>query len=175
MEKIIINIAIDGLCATGKTLVGKKIAENLNYQFIDSSKIYRYLAYTDDPNGENLDNLQTSLLNDPLLDGIEIGRQASELAQDTELRATINQKLQDITKDKGFVVVGRDVTTNILPDAEVKIILSADFETHVNQRISQQDKLNMNKQKSMNVLLDILNRDNNSIDLIKKAMKAIKS
>ena len=80
-----------------------------------------------------MNNLPIFLLNDPVLDKIEIERRASELAQDTELRATINQKLQDITKDKGFVVVGRDVTTNILPDAEVKIILSADFETRVNR------------------------------------------
>ncbi|CAG8502053.1 8330_t:CDS:10 [Gigaspora rosea] len=103
-----INIAIDGAIASGKTTVGKLIAKNLNYQFIDTGK-------------------------------------------------------------KEFAVVGRDVTFNILPDAEIMILLSADIDIRALRRAHQLNSENIN-----DIWLDILNRDSKSFNLIKEAKKVSK-
>src|ERR1700752_5336390 len=133
-----INIAIDGPTASGKTAVGKLLAEKLRYQFIDSGLFYRYLGYNYSKEPINnqiifLKNLKNKLnkqqflveinsieqLNDE--DYLYSGKEVSKLAKNNKLHKEINLIIQEITKEKGYIVVGRDTTFNILPDANIKI------------------------------------------------------
>ncbi|CAG8550551.1 3197_t:CDS:2, partial [Cetraspora pellucida] len=56
---------------------------------------------------------------------------AAQISTNNKLHDIINETIRKIVKNKGFVVVGCDITTNCLPNAKVKIILLADVETHV--------------------------------------------
>ncbi|RIB01219.1 P-loop containing nucleoside triphosphate hydrolase protein [Gigaspora rosea] len=151
-----INIAIDGPTASGKTTVGKLIAENFNYQFIDTENI--------------LNEINTIIKNLSEEDYFYSEQQAAKLSKNVELCEKINSFLCEITKEKGFVVVGRDVTFNILPDAEIKIFLSADIDIRALRR-ARQLKLN---NITNDIWLDILNQDSKSFALIEEAKKVSK-
>ncbi|CAG8684577.1 3720_t:CDS:2 [Dentiscutata erythropus] len=94
------------------------------------------------------------------------GKKVSELAKNNKLRKEINLITQEITKEKGYIVVGRDTTFNILPDADIKIFLSANFETRVNCRAQQ-----LCLTEFTNIFVDILNRDATSAPLVNEARK----
>ncbi|CAG8814411.1 20240_t:CDS:2 [Gigaspora margarita] len=95
---------------------------------------------------------------------------AAILAENDKIREAINSILREITKEKGFVVVGRDVTFNILPKAEVKILLSADLNIRALRRAQQLDLDNITN----NILLDIINRDSKSFTLFTEAKRVSK-
>ncbi|RIB05390.1 hypothetical protein C2G38_2280839 [Gigaspora rosea] len=80
-----------------------------------------------------------------------------------------NSPKQYRSKKKEFAVVGRDVTFNILPDAEIMILLSADIDIRALRRAHQLNSENIN-----DIWLDILNRDSKSFNLIKEAKKVSK-
>src|SRR5438105_10642310 len=138
-----INIAIDGYSASGKTTIGQFLARKFKYELIDSSLFYRYFSYhsfilssSDDDvlkfirsitAGENYKDLLEDIKSINLLDKetyLEVGKKASELAKNNEIREEINILIRRIIQKKGFVVVGRDTIFNILLEVEVKIILS---------------------------------------------------
>ncbi|RIB06724.1 P-loop containing nucleoside triphosphate hydrolase protein [Gigaspora rosea] len=174
-----INIAIDGPIVSGKTTVGKLIAENLNYQFIDTEVFYCYLGYKYSIyNNTLIDDLKKNFKNKNILNEINTfiknlseedyfysEQQAAELSKNVELCEKINLFLCEITKEKGFVVVG-----NLLPDAEIKIFLSADIDIRALRR-ARQLKLN---DITNDIWLDILNQDSKSFDLIEEAKKVSK-
>ncbi|CAG8676566.1 21641_t:CDS:1 [Dentiscutata erythropus] len=145
-----INIAINGPTVSGKTTVGKFIAEKLQYQFINTRIFYRYLGYLSyqQLNNTSVYNILEIFNNNLKLnysfnnitkiinnlneeDYYLIGRQGSKLSENQDMRQLINQHIRQITNGKGFVVIGRDVIFNILPDAEVKIVLFANLDTRV--------------------------------------------
>ncbi|CAG8579970.1 7726_t:CDS:2, partial [Racocetra persica] len=126
-----INIAISGPCALGKSSVGYLLATKLNYQFIETDLFYQYLAS------------KTSSFDEE------------------ELINILNNEEPKYLFQKGFVVVGCDSTTNILPDVEIKFYLTANFETRVDH---QQKQFNLNN----DMWLDIITRDSS---LIKKTKK----
>ena len=76
--------------------------------------------------------------------------------------------IRNLTIEKGFVVTGRDATTNILPDAEVKIVIDAKLEKHVKRRAEQ---MNLTEEETLN---DLFRRDIKSFDLIKEAKRVSK-
>ncbi|RIB17501.1 P-loop containing nucleoside triphosphate hydrolase protein [Gigaspora rosea] len=119
-----INIAIDGLASSGKTMIGKKLSEKLKYQFIDSGFFYRYFA-----NKFYIDN--TIQINEIYLFKNEIFNNSFYHLKEIEYI------IQTITKKKGFVVVGHDATTKILPDAKIKLVFNAEIETRVYRRAKQ--------------------------------------
>ncbi|CAG8741275.1 22218_t:CDS:2 [Dentiscutata erythropus] len=158
------NIAIDGLTTTGKTSIGYSLAKRLNFNFIDSGLFYHYLAYYN-INSTNFNqhtyNTLINCSNSNTFSSLDISQKASELSKDEEIRSLINQEIKKLTKEKRFVVVGRDITTNILPDAEFKILLSADFETRFGRRVMQ-----LVEENPQNILYDIITHDNDSKSLI---------
>ncbi|CAG8824146.1 7256_t:CDS:2, partial [Dentiscutata erythropus] len=73
-------------------------------------------------------NLDTNLY-------LQNGKKVAKLAQNQNIRKDINEILQETTKkNKEFIIVGRDATTNILPEADVKIVLMTNLLTHVLRR-----------------------------------------
>ncbi|CAG8786742.1 15793_t:CDS:2, partial [Cetraspora pellucida] len=114
--KKLINIAIDRYAAVGKTSVGEAIANQYGYQFINSGLFYRHVGY---------------YYNDYSIDQIKQIFDEEQISTNDELHDIINETIRKIVKNKGFIVVGHDITTLCLPDAEIKIILSADVETRI--------------------------------------------
>lgn len=150
-----INIAIDGSAASGKTTIGKKLARKINYQFLDSGLLFRHFAkfYQEKNFLEREEKIilwqkqfannqrefvqrlekERATLNSPL-----IGDLASQLAPIPELRQITLLFQRQLTQEKGWVVVGRDITSEVLPQAEVKIFLTASLETRITRRYQEQ-------------------------------------
>ncbi|KAF0472328.1 cytidylate kinase [Gigaspora margarita] len=125
-----INIAINSKTASGKTSVGKLIAEKLHYQFIDTGVFYRYLGFkfqSDNfktnfykiidhlnnlKNENHLDEINTTVENFSKEEYFLSGKKAAILAENDKIREAINSILHEITKKKEFVV-GFEASTTI--------------------------------------------------------------
>ncbi|KAF0332891.1 ribosome biogenesis GTPase Der [Gigaspora margarita] len=100
---------------------------------------------------------------------LQIEQKASEISKVPKIRNIINEIIQTITKNGGYVVVECDATTKILPNARVKLILEADFETQVYKRAKQ---LNAEEFEAIRkVFSDLLKRDVDSFNLVLEAKK----
>ncbi|CFW92931.1 Cytidylate kinase [endosymbiont DhMRE of Dentiscutata heterogama] len=173
-----INIAIDGPVGSGKTTIGRLVAQKLNYQFLDSGLLFRHFArfcqaknVSTQPSPDRTIELCSEwqsrfLIDNPeiavqleqqrdILGSEKIGNLASQLAIIKELRTIILNCQRLLTQNKGWVVVGRDITSEVLPQAEVKIFLTASWEVRIRRRYQQhQGKINQEQ-----VEKDLLARD----------------
>ena len=154
-----INIAIDGPVGSGKTTIGRLLAEKLNYHFFDSGLLYRHFALFYQQNGSLqhekekilslwknwleknpaqtvsvLEKERTQLSSSPISD------LASQLSPLPELRKIILNFQRELTKNQGWVVVGRDITSEVLPTAQIKIFLTASLEERARRRNNQYEK-----------------------------------
>ena len=150
-----INIAIDGPSASGKSTIAKELRKELNYKHLDTGAMYRCVALkvkrtdTDYDDEEELKELLESINIDftpegaVLLDGEDVSKEIrtdeiSMLASTVSAKQIVRKHLvkiqQQIAKDKGYVMDGRDIGTVVLPDAEVKIFLVASVETRAQRR-----------------------------------------
>ncbi len=151
-------ISIDGAAGTGKTTVGIKLARELNYQFLDSGKIYRAYTYKMIKNNtlatiDIINQLSTTnieykysknkeILN---LDGInvsdklhseQVDNYVSDISKIPEIRVKMTELQRKIAK-KNFIVVGRDIGTVVLPNAELKIFLTASIKERARRRFNE--------------------------------------
>lgn len=145
-------IAIDGPSGVGKGTVSRALAKHYSLAFLDTGLIYRKLALRTIEEGRNpkleSDVLETlshfSFENEgsPLLRTEEISQGASQLA----MHLSVRQKLLDLQRSfahayhppfKGAVLDGRDIGTNVLPDADKKIYLTAHTEVRAERRFEE--------------------------------------
>ena len=161
-----INIAIDGPAGSGKTTIGNLLAQKLKYQFLDSGLLYRHFAWFFQNNNASLPVNQgkiDSLLSDwqkiifkdkkktllqlenerEKLTSPRLSTLTSQLSPWPELRQVILDFQRELTKNKGYVVCGRDITFKVLPDAEVKIFLDANLENRIKRRQIQLQETNI--------------------------------
>lgn len=156
MKKI--NIAIDGPAGAGKSTVAKLVAEKLNYVYIDTGAMYRALTWQAlqeklDVHEEAdlvacLDRVTISFLPDGksqrvLVNGRdvtseirtrEVTAQVSVVAAHPKVRERMVQLQKKLAAHKGVVMDGRDIGTHVLPDAELKIYLSASIDERAKRR-----------------------------------------
>ena len=144
MKKI--NIAIDGPSGVGKSTIADIVAEKLGMKHLDTGAMYRCVAYKTlkdnmDIHDENaMSDLMDSIdihfdeENHVYLDGEDVSKEirmndVSMQASKTSQLAIVRKKLvnlqQKVCASKGFIVDGRDICSVVLPDAEVKIFMSA--------------------------------------------------
>ncbi len=164
MKKII--IAIDGFSSTGKSTLAKDLAQHLGYVFIDTGAMYRAIALfalrnnyigIDFFDKENLvKNLPKISLhfefNDELgfaemflnnenvetaIRTIEISGYVSRVAEVSEVRAKLVEQQQEMGKNKGIVMDGRDIGTVVFPDADLKIFMTASAEVRATRRYEE--------------------------------------
>jgi len=172
-----ITIAIDGFSSTGKSTLAKQIAAELGYVYVDTGAMYRAVTLFAMQNGYiNADSFdKQSLVNslpfiklhfefnpelgfgEMYLNGnnvendirtIEVSGFVSKIAEVSEVRAKLVEQQQQMGKDKGIVMDGRDIGTVVFPDAELKIFMTASSQTRAQRRF---DEL---LQKGQNVSFD---------------------
>lgn len=152
------NIAIDGPSASGKSTIAKEIAKKLGFVHIDTGAMYRALAYKcikknvdleDEESCVNLaKNTEIELLENGavFLDGYnvtksirndEVSLAASKISQYKEVRHILVKLQQAMASKKGFVMDGRDITSVVLTDAEVKIFQTADVKVRAQRRFQE--------------------------------------
>ena len=200
-----ITIAIDGFSSTGKSTVAKQLAKALGYVYVDTGAMYRAVtlfAMQNDFIDENhfdiegliaeLDNVHVSFkfnedlgfaevyLNGVNVEGnirsLDVSRFVSPVAEVSEIRKMLVKQQQQMGKDKGVVMDGRDIGTVVFPNAELKIFMHASAETRAKRRY--QELLD----KDLNVIYDdvlhnVISRDDidsNRVDSpLRKAKDAI--
>ncbi|MDE0299815.1 MAG: (d)CMP kinase [Candidatus Poribacteria bacterium] len=158
-----LTIAMDGPAGSGKSSVARRIAEKIGYLFLNSGAMYRAVTLladrskipcTDITNLIELahdcqidftDNGKITLLNGEdvshLLHTPEIDKAVVEIAKIPEVRRAMVKQQRRIGKDGGIVVEGRDVTTVVFPDAEVKFYIDASVQERAKRRFLElQDK-----------------------------------
>ena len=176
-------IAIDGPAGAGKSTIARKVAKELSYIYVDTGAMYRAMAYyflqlglkENDTekikkavsgahvsiryeNGE-----QKVVLNDqdvtPFIRQEEVGNMASKSSPIPEVRVKLTQLQKDLADRENVVMDGRDIGTCVLPDAQVKVYLTASAHTRAERRYKElQEKGDTSKSLEM-IEADIEERD----------------
>lgn len=155
------NIAIDGPAGAGKSTVAKMVGEKLGYLYIDTGAMYRALTYVALKKSVNIEDGQSLRA---LLDTINISLKATEnglevsvddhniseevrsesvtkavstVAKHPEVRVEMLNQQRALAKLGGTVMDGRDIGTEVLPDAEVKVFLTATVEERAKRRYDE--------------------------------------
>lgn len=153
-----INIAIDGPSAAGKSTIAKILAERLGYVHLDTGAMYRCCALKARRNGIDLDDeealcamlentdIQLTPEGDVYLDNEKVNDEirtdensltASRVSSLGGVRREMVKRQQKMAEDKGFIMDGRDIGTVVLPDAEVKIFMTASAHARAVRRYEQ--------------------------------------
>jgi cytidylate kinase len=172
-----INIAIDGLSATGKGMTSKFLAKELNYHYLDTGAMYRGVTW--DLNRRNIDprnidefDLATLTIefgdkNHLYVNGenIEhhirvekISKLTPEYAANRVVRFYINEQLKHIVDQKGNIAEGRDIASHVMPNAEIKLFLTGSSDIRAKRR-QEQLKLKGILENVEEVRLDLEARD----------------
>ena len=146
-----IVIAIDGLAGAGKGTIAKNISSFYNFPHLDSGILYRSVAYLCHKGGENVfdekrvlkyaQNLNIEEINVDKLRTEEIDQISSKISSFSSVRESLKifqLNFKKIHSDKsGIVIDGRDITTVIFPDAEIKFYVTASLKDRANRRFEE--------------------------------------
>ena len=180
-----INVAVDGPAGAGKSTIARRIACDLGYVYIDTGAMYRSLAYKALKNNIDIKNDHAAvceMLSDTRIDikhkdGVqrmyvdgadvtdcirtpEISLGASDIAAIPEVRHWLLGFQRGLAAANNCIMDGRDIGTKVLPDANVKIFLTASAEARAKRRFCEL-KLKGTDVTYSKVLDDIIKRDEN--------------
>lgn len=155
----LINITIDGSSGVGKGILAKLLAQKLQYILIDSGLMYRYIAYfllkknisTKEVLKEHLNEInfsyknETLYVNDERVENFpirepEICQNSSRYAVIQCIRDYINEQIKCFTQQKGFIIDGRNVGIETLPQAEIKFFIECPLEIKARRRLKDYKK-----------------------------------
>jgi cytidylate kinase len=194
-------VAIDGPAGAGKSTIAHRVAEELDFQLIDTGAIYRTVAYRALEDGKDLDSpeevatLAASLhldfeRNDDgenvlYCDGEPMGneirtphvtRASSQISSIPAVRKALLGIQRELGKRESSVLEGRDIGTVVFPDAEAKIFLTASREVRAHRRLDQMKERGMDGDLD-EVLAEIVDRDRRDMERdiapLKKADDAV--
>lgn len=155
------NIAIDGPAGAGKSTIAKKLARELDFIYVDTGAMYRAIAYFFIENGiESLDGINVKVLcaqidirisyedgnQQVILNGKNVtshlrdeavGKMASNVAVNGDVREKLLDLQKYIANEADVVMDGRDIGTKILPDAELKVFLTASVDVRAKRRYDE--------------------------------------
>jgi len=177
-----VRVAIDGPGGAGKSTIAKKLAKDLGIDYVDTGAMYRAVAYKMRETGVDINNqcaidkmlseMEIDFSDgDIILDGKIINEhirtpEISKLASDCSALAPVREKLVALQKEMGrkksIIMDGRDIGTNVLPDAEFKFYMTASKEERARRRydeLSQKGK----EVPYEEVLSEITSRDHNDM------------
>ena len=154
-------IAIDGPSGSGKGTIAKAVAKKLNYTYIDTGAMYRCVALKSireniDPSEEDkivdlLKNMDIKLDSDwhVFMDGedvseairsTEVTNKVYKVSPIADLREVMREKQRGFAKVDNIVMEGRDITTEVFPDADYKFYLDASVEERARRRQAQNEE-----------------------------------
>ena len=156
-----VNIAIDGPAGAGKSTIAKKVAKNRGYIYVDTGAMYRAMALhmireniaaSDtaaieqacehaDVSIRYIDGEQVVLLNGENVNAYlrteEVGNMASASSVNGKVRAKLQALQQKLAAEADVVMDGRDIGTSVLPNADVKIYLTASSYVRAKRRFDE--------------------------------------
>lgn len=161
-----ITIAIDGFSSTGKSTLAKELAKYLGYVYVDTGAMYRAVALFAMQKGyigkdffdtesliKSLSSIKLNFkfnpdlgyaeiyLNDVNVEKeirtIEVSNFVSRVAEISEVRSKLVEQQQEMGKNKGVVMDGRDIGTIVFPEAELKIFMTASPITRAERRFNE--------------------------------------
>ncbi|MCD7715983.1 MAG: (d)CMP kinase [Lachnospiraceae bacterium] len=156
------NIAIDGPAGAGKSTIAKLAAKELSFIYVDTGAMYRTIALgllRDSVDIENeaellaaLDKIEVGIryvdqeqhvyLNgedvSPLIRTEQVSDMTSRSSANPQVRAKLTALQRDLAARENVIMDGRDIGTEILPNAELKIFLTASVETRAQRRYLEQ-------------------------------------
>ena len=176
-RKNIIKIAIDSPAAAGAGTLAKAISKHYNLFYLDTGKIYRFIAYLKLRFSKkwNLNFIKKKIKSLKIkdLENIElisdkVGTEASIISKDIKIRKLvhsfqINFAYSPPKKFNGSCLDGRDITYNIVPDAEFKFFITANIKTRALRRFKELKNLNADITFA-EVLKSIKKRDKNDLN-----------
>jgi|TARA_B000000557_G_scaffold225203_1_gene195102 cytidylate kinase len=170
-------IAIDGPAGSGKGTIAKKISSFYNFPHLDSGILYRSVAYLCETGGEknldenivlkyaqnlNLDEIDTNNLRTKEID--EISSKISSYSSVRESLKSFQINFKKIHNDKkGIVVDGRDITTVIFPNADLKFYITASLKDRANRRFKELMLINPKIDKKL-VIKELQKRDQRDME-----------
>ena len=152
------NIAIDGPAGAGKSTIARRTAQELSFIYVDTGALYRALAVLLVDEGvspEDTEKVKEAVKSVKVLIAYEngeqqvlvngknvtdrlraesVGNMASTISAIPAVRAALLDLQRDLAKAHDVLMDGRDIGTNVLPDAELKIYLTASVETRAERR-----------------------------------------
>ena len=155
------SIAIDGPAGAGKSTIAKLVAKNLDYIYVDTGAMYRAIAYELVRTGVDIedekalteacskmkieikyeDGVQQVYMNGenvtPYLRTEETGNMASKSSAKAPVRAALLDIQRNMAVEHNVVMDGRDIGTNVLPNANTKIYLTASADERANRRYKE--------------------------------------
>lgn len=153
-----INIAIDGPAGAGKSTIAKMVSAKLGYIYVDTGALYRTIALFITENNISDEDIEGSLENADVslkfIDGTqrvflgdrdvsdrirtpEISMAASRTSAIPAVRAYLFGTQQKIARENNVIMDGRDIGTVVLPNADVKIFLTASAEERADRRFKE--------------------------------------
>ena len=177
------NIAIDGPAGAGKSTIAKKVAKKMGYIYVDTGAMYRAMALFMIKQGidpgdatsieeackiadisiEYRDGEQVVLLNGENVNAYlrteEVGNMASVTSVNAKVREKLVELQRKLAKTKDVVMDGRDIGTVVLPNAEVKVYLTASSLVRAQRRALELEAKGESADLSK-IEADIIERDN---------------
>lgn len=158
-------IAIDGPSGAGKGTIARAIAKKLNYTYIDTGAMYRCVALKtlrenilpseEDKIVNLLKNMDIKLTNNDnvymdnedvtdKIRALDVTKRVSKISSIKELRNIMREKQREFAKKDNIVMEGRDITTEVFPNANYKIYLDANIIVRAKRRQLQDEEKNIN-------------------------------
>ena len=161
MNKMSFQIAIDGPAGAGKSTIARKVAKQKGFIYVDTGAMYRAMAYyllskkvspkdaqAIEENCQNADiticyeeGEQVVLLNGENVNGVirseAVGNMASDSSPNPKVRERLTLLQKELAKTNNVVMDGRDIGTCVLPDADVKIYLTASSKVRAKRRFDE--------------------------------------
>lgn len=176
-----VNIAVDGPSGAGKSTLARRLAARLHYIYVDTGAMYRAIAYhtlrchaeTEDAVTGLLplihvslkyeDGVQRVLLNGEDVSDVirtpEVSMAASRVSAIPAVREFLLGMQRQLASEQSVVMDGRDIGTVVLPDAQVKIFLTASAEKRAERRFLELEQKQPGAQTYEEVLADVIQRD----------------
>ena len=163
-KKMTVNIAIDGPAGAGKSTIAKAVAKRMGYIYVDTGAMYRTIALyllrkgisADDAEAiskagkeadvtiDYKDGVQQVLLFGENVSGLirteEVGNMASASSVNKDIRDKMADLQRKLAETKDVVMDGRDIGTNVLPNAQVKVYLTASIEERARRRVKEYEE-----------------------------------
>lgn len=179
-----INIAIDGPAGAGKSTIAKMVSAEMGYIYVDTGAMYRavalYLTENNIPDEEAEKHMEEVEVSLKFVDGTqrvylgdrdvsdlirtpEISMAASRTSAIPAVRARLFDLQQKLARENNIIMDGRDIGTVVLPNADVKIFLTASAEERANRRFKElAEKPDCPTYEE--ILKDIIQRDYNDMN-----------